>query len=714
MVQYHRERTGSGVPLGGIGTGKIEILPNGGMYSVSFQNSWNAPFVNASVPKGRRAVQGILGFHFGLFTSQNGRTHTTLLQTEKIGRYPAAKSITYEGRWPKAELSYEIKGSPFDVRLLAMGPVRAGDMDRSALPGAVLRFTVRNTSKSSAEVSLLGIVRNIVGVDEIGRVNRLEKDGKSVRIICTTDNPYPGDWTSGEFTLTAPRTGRVTWLRQWNMQKTNFRFDADCIDLQPFDLFKENGELPNRETATPQRGGGATLGGALAMKQTVGAGKTATFDFVLSWHYPVHPAGHWYQRRFKTAADAGNTILSSRDSIIRGATRWLDTIENTKLPEWLKDAMFNNLYVLTSTTWWDRAGNFAFYEAPVICPLMGTLDVRYYATVPFARMFPDLERNELHQFALAQRPDGYIPHDLGRNRLDNPNDGTTHYPWKDLNPKYVLQVYRDVLWLKDRKFLDKMYPSAKKAMEWSLRTDKHGDCLPDNEGADQTYDVWEFFGTNSYTSSIFLAALLAFEKLATMKNDTTMARKCRMWFEKGRRSFISQLWNGKYFVAGWSEGEIYPACIAGQLNGQWYAHLLGLGYLFPKDMVRTAVKSIIRLNGRDSRYGVTNSVFPSGKRDTSNAHSSGIWPGESYAVAALAIYEGFKSEGLAIAQKTWENMTLVQKNPWNQPDVIHSQDGSFGFGDYYMRNMAVWAVTEALASTDIKLRKALDAAYRGG
>lgn len=709
---------GSGVPLGGIGTGKIEILPNGGLSGITFQNNWNAPLVNVRAGKrGRSRYSGLLGFHFGLWASRNGRRQAVLLQTEKISDYPRVDAISYDGLWPKATLTYKKRGPALDglnVQLTALGTVRASDARGSARPGALFRFTIRNFLPSAVDVSVLGIVRNLVGVDEIGRVNQVVKGPSAVSVVCTAENPYPGDPTWGQFAISAPRSGRVTHLKQWNMQKTNFRFDAETLDLKAFDLFQSQGDLPNRDDGSPQRGGGATWGGALAVRKKIGPRQTGVFDFVLSWHYPVHPAGHQYERQFKSAAGAGRAVLRDRERMVAACDRWQKPLEKTGLPPWLTDALFNNLYVLTSTTWWDRTGGFAFFEAPVICPLMGTLDVRYYATVPFVRMFPDLERRELHQFALAQRPDGYIPHDLGRNRLDNPNDGTTRYPWKDLNPKYVLQVYRDVLWLKDRSFLNRMYPSAKRAMLWSFGTDKNGDGLPDNEGADQTYDVWEFFGTNSYTSSIFLASVLAFEKLAMLKNDRSMARMCRARFEQGKRSFIAQLWNGRFFVAGWSKGKVYPACIAGQLNGQWCAHLLNLGYLFPPAMVRSAVREVLRLNGRDSKYGVTNSVFPNGRRDTSNAHASGIWPGESYAVAALAIYEGMESEGLRIAKKTWENMTKVQKNPWNQPDVVHAADGTFGFGDYYMRNMAIWAVAEALAAKRPALRRALDAVYQGG
>jgi uncharacterized protein (DUF608 family) len=37
---------------------------------------------------------------------------------------------------------------------------------------------------------------------------------------------------------------------------------------------------------------------------------------------------------------------------------------------------------------------------------MGTLDVRFYASIATLLLFPELELNELRQFAKAQRSDG--------------------------------------------------------------------------------------------------------------------------------------------------------------------------------------------------------------------------------------------------------------------------------------------------------------------
>jgi uncharacterized protein (DUF608 family) len=320
---------------------------------------------------------------------------------------------------------------------------------------------------------------------------------------------------------------------------------------------------------------------------------------------------------------------------------------------------------------------------------MGTLDVRYYDSVLRAKLFPDLEKKELMQFARAQRPSGYIPHDLGRGRIDLPSNGTTFYLWRDLNPKFILMAYRNFLWHKDRAELKRLYPYIKKAFSWILSTDKNRDFLPDNDGLDQTYDVWEFHGTNSYTSGIFLASLLALERIAGIIGDKKLSEDCRSYFERGRQSFQRQLWNGRYFIACNGAKGKDTACTLGQLNGQWYAHLLGLGYIVDKEKVKAAIKSILSLNVKDTKLGATNSVFSDEKRDRVNIQSQNLWAGEVYAFCALAVYEGFVKEGLEIAKRMWDNISRNQLCPWDQSDMLDPDTGKYLFGDHYMRNMVL-------------------------
>jgi uncharacterized protein (DUF608 family) len=312
-------------------------------------------------------------------------------------------------------------------------------------------------------------------------------------------------------------------------------------------------------------------------------------------------------------------------------------------------------------------------------------------------------------FRRFQRADGRIPHDLGKSQLNCPSDGTTAgKPWKDLSTKYALMVYRDFLWSGDRAWVRRFYPSVKRAMRWQLAADHNGDGLPENEGLDTTYDLWNFFGTSSYTAGIHLAALRATEALARAAGDGRFALICRAQYALGASSFDEQLWTGAYYLAArQADGRPYEACIAGQLNGQWYAHLLDLGYLLPRERVRQAVRTMLQLNGRASRFGAVNAVFPDGRPDDRSYHSGNVWVGETYALAALAIYEGFIDEGLELARRVWLTFVDHVKRPWSQTDVVGASDGRLGDGEFYLRNVAIWAIPLALARQDPGAQQAL-------
>jgi uncharacterized protein (DUF608 family) len=340
---------------------------------------------------------------------------------------------------------------------------------------------------------------------------------------------------------------------------------------------------------------------------------------------------------------------------------------------------------------------------------MDSLDVRYYGTLPLACLFPKLERSTLALFRDLQRPDGRIPHDLGKAQINCPSDGTTAgVGWKDLSTKYALMVYRNFRWTSDRSWVREFYPSVKRAMRWQIAADRNCDGLPDNEGKDSTYDLWDFFGTSSYTSGIHLAALRSTQMLASAAGDRRFSRECLALYRRGAQRFEEQLWNGSYYRAAWrNDGSAYDACIAGQLNGQWYAHLVGLGYILPREHVRKAIETMLRLNAGASRFGAVNAVFPDGRIDNSSWHSGNIWVGETYALSALAIYEGFVDEGLELAERVWRNFVERAKRPWSQTDVVAAADGKLGDGEFYLRNVAIWAIPFALAYENVRARRAL-------
>ncbi|MFH0876763.1 MAG: hypothetical protein V1863_00880, partial [Candidatus Omnitrophota bacterium] len=65
----------SGVPLGGIGAGKLEILPNGVLDSFTFLNNIHKPLTSQD----SKSSQGILGFHSAVFVKDRGKKIAKLL-----------------------------------------------------------------------------------------------------------------------------------------------------------------------------------------------------------------------------------------------------------------------------------------------------------------------------------------------------------------------------------------------------------------------------------------------------------------------------------------------------------------------------------------------------------------------------------------------------------------------------------------------------------
>ncbi len=683
-----------GMPFGGIGAGKLEVTPQGLFNAFTFQNNWSTPLT------GPDEYPGILGFHLGFFAEEKtrrgpSRRKAFLLQTVPVLKIPTVKNIRYNGVFPRATLCYEEPGLGLDVSLEIFSPWLPGDLKNSSLPAVFFNLKIKNNKKNPVDVGFLFIGRNTSGEWCVGRRNRIDEDSKSLGIEFSNQDPSPHDMRQGTLRFTFLKNGwQTSFMESWNAVKNNFSFSPGDISMAAWDAFAEKGVLPNTKHAFTAEGENHELCGAVMARRTLAPDAESTLSFNAAWYFPKHDLGHSYERSFKSAAEVARYALPKQKEFKNKIEKIQGLVFSLSFPDWFKDALMTHLAPFFASSWYTKDGRFSFYEAPIVCPLMGTVDVGFYGSIPLSYFFPELEISLITQFAKAQRKDGYIPHDLGKNRLDMPSNGTTFYFWKDLNPKFILMVYRDYLWTGNKNFLKALYPHVKKALGWSIRNDFDGNGLPDHEGEDQTFDLWKFKGTNAYTAGIFLAALLACEKMGRLMKDGSFAGDCRERFVKGSRSFDLELWNGEYF------GE---NCNLSQLNGQWIADLLGLGLIADKEKIKKAIRSVLKRNARHSDFGMVNSTLANGRLDTSNNHSKNIWHGLNYAFIGLGVSQGFPlGDLLKEAHKIWDNAVRIQKSPWNLPDMIDAKTGRFLFGDFDYRNMAIWTIPIAYAARDKK------------
>jgi len=716
ITYTHKDKTKAGLPLGGLGCGALQLFPDGTRGLFTGANNWEAPLKELHWFRPGSASDYRWANPFSIFVDDGKNKITRILEKSGLADGRQVEKTEFFGQFPFGRIKYIDRSLPVKVELTAFSPFIPGEHKDSGLPGLIYKFSVHNPKRKKLIVSLMASAINAVASWNVGRHNLVVKKNGLVGIDFLKSHAHPHDEKAGTMTLATPASGgKVTYLGEAQYCKECFRGNFEDRAFIALSYFEENGTLPDINTKKKAFGEFDEWLGSLAVKCEIKAGETKDIYFYYSWHMPRHYLGHYYQNFFKDSFSVSSYLNRNKQKLFEKSVKWHKIIAKANLPEWLEDGLINDLHVYTAASWFGKEGTFAIYENPSKWPLMESLDVRYYGSLALAFLFPELEQGVLKLFARYQASDGCVPHDLGKSQIGCPSGGTTAgVAWKNLCPKFILMAYRDYLVKKDKKFLKALYPHLKRALDWEVKTDKNGDGLPDNEGKDSTYDLWDFYGTNSYTSSVYLASLLAMGKIARVMKDTKTEKETIELFKRGQKSFINQLWNGKYFIAVANEkGKNYNTCTLGQLNGQWYAHLLGLGYIVPRQMVKKAVSSMLRLNARASRYGAVNSVNSTGRIDKSNHHSRNIWIGETYAFSSLAIYEGFVKEGLALAKKTRRNIVERMKTPYSQTDVIFAKGGQASDGELYLRNVVIWALAFALSKRKRKVKTMLGALGAG-
>ncbi|KAM6469741.1 non-lysosomal glucosylceramidase isoform 3-T3 [Liasis olivaceus] len=300
-----------------------------------------------------------------------------------------------------------------------------------------------------------------------------------------------------------------------------------------------------------------------------------------------------------------------------------------------------------------------------------------------------------------------VPHDVGEPD-DEPWQRVNAYlihdtaAWKDLNLKFVLQVYRDYYLMQETAFLRDMWPVCQAVMDSELKFDTDGDGLIENSGfADQTYDAWVATGASAYCGGLWLAAVCMMCRMAEVLRDGEALERYSAILAKGAAAFERLLWNGKYYNYDSGRSPSSDSIMSDQLAGQWFLRACGLGEgqseVFPRSHVLSALKTIFELNVlgfSGGAMGAVNGMRPSGLPDTSSLQSDEVWVGVVYALAATMIQEGLVQEGFRTAEgcyrTVWERLGMAFQTPeaYCERRVFRSLA--------YMRPLSIWSMQLAL------------------
>jgi non-lysosomal glucosylceramidase len=611
------------------------------------------------------------------------------------------KDIAFQGQYPLGTVSYSDPDAPVSVQLQAYSPFIPLNTDDSSLPATVMTFTLKNHSEAPVEATLAGWMQNAVALNTeykvpVVRRNRIRQDPSLTFLECGMDTvdpsatPQHDHGSMGIGILTNPEEVSV--------------FSDKALEFDPDSIFAGSA-APTEENEAAESSADRLIGG-LKFPIRLAPGGTQTVSFVVTWHFKhlklsgIEGAetGRHYATRFTDAYAVAKYVDQHFPRIQADTLLWHDTWYNGTLPHWFLERTVANASILATTTCY-RFGTGRFYgwEGVGCCP--GTCTHVWSYAQAAARLFPELERTT------REMVDYGIGFDTKTGRIDYRAEAERGEAI-DGQAGTILRTLREHQMSAGSRFLEGVWPRTKQALEFLMRRDANQDGII--QGSQHNTMDADWYGEIAWISSLYVAALLAGEQMATEMNDSVFAARCRQLADRGNRSISEQLFNGEYFVQKPDPDKpdvigSYGTCAIDQVFGQSWAWQVGLGRVLDRQKTLSALNSLWRYNFTPD-VGPFRRAFPAGRwyalpgeaglimatnpSDAPNPyHADWHWSvghfnecmtGFEYQVASHMIAEGMVEQGLAVTRAVHDRYHASRRNPWNEIEC----------GDHYARAMA--------------------------
>jgi uncharacterized protein (DUF608 family) len=764
---------GSGAPLGGIGTGFVEIRADGCFYEWQIFNS--GPWAQNARSTTAAPAPGPQYLRFALRTKQASRevpqVRRLYLRSDESDTYTLpfvqdVQSIDYYAWFPMTGMRYNDPSLPVRVSAEIFSPFVPGNARDSGTPGFHVAYTLENICDEAIDVSLAGFMDNPLAsaLSDRRLSNTLLQDERVTSIFLQTaaETDFPSgignicfSVTGGEHSYIAGtfqeyalpgncrwRTPRVNYMLLSVMQEflttgglpntkgatdpsiglpTSAQIDAlsatevrrrinelsaDALLARVFsdasltkgnlNQEKERGLLKEvrsnllDEKESPQLIWGT---GALASTVRLAPGQRAEIRFTLSWYFPHHltkdgrEMGHMYANWYGDAAEVNRFLCTHYDQHHAVTESFAATLADTSFGDAMAFAWSSQLSTLVFNTWWIKDGSYAIWEGLGCCGL-STTDVDYQGSFPIIALFPELKLSQMKQIIARQNERGEVPHNYAGSFDEVDAQGFARV---DMNPQFVMMVYRDYLWTGDKEYLASMWPHVVRAMAFTESLDSNGDGLPDRETGFQSYDQWRMRGTPSYIASLWVAALRAAVRIASDAGHDNDAHRWSELLTRASSSFDTLLFNGEYYNL-WVDGKARDElCMTDQISGEWFTHLIGLPATISQENLNRAIDSIFKHNF-NPEFGLHNATAPKGGAGLlalTNLQAGGVWSGIEFAFASFLMDHGRFADGVKVVE-TIHRRYLRAGQPWNHVEC----------GGHYSRAMSSWATM--LAATGFK------------
>lgn len=720
-------------PLGGIGTGSVGLAGNGRLIDWEIYGKPNKGSVNGYTHFSVKAEKNgelvdarvICGDVYKNLSGQTGLNFGQGLSSSSMQGFPHFRNFEFKGEFPIAEITFSDPDAKMDAKMRAFNPLIPQNSKDSSIPAAFIEIEVKNNTSDTLDFSIAGSLAN---PSDTSKNNYFEDKFKGISLNKVADDKLTSDGL-----VIATDADDISYQEYW------YR-GSWCDNLETYwRNFTEQSRFKNRTYENVGRFDVATL----CAHKTLSPNQIFKVRFVISWYYPLKPdqwcgkdeqpveVRNYYSHIFDSAKSAAEYSLSDWDRLYDSTKLWHDELFASTLPEEAIEAVSANMSVLKTETSIRVGEKGDFYgweglnEKSGSCPGTCTHVWNYAYVMPY--IFPDLERG------IRENDYKYNQTEVGgmvfRTRLPFGRGGrpgiNSFRPCADGQFGGIIKTYREWKFSGDTEWLKSIWKEVKYSLEYAW-SEKNNDCWDrDFDGVlegrqHHTLDM-ELFGPSSWLEGFYLGALKAAAEMADAIGDPDYAKYLEL-FEKGKKWTAENLFNGKYFIQKtdlhdksiidrfkadnyWNDEvkqikyQIGEGSEIDQLLAQWHADILGLGDLFDKEQVHTALENMYKLNFKENMRNHYNTFRIFALNDEAGAiicewekgvekpaipipYSQESMHGFEYAFAGLLISRGFVKEGLNVVKAVRDRYRGFNRNPWNEIEC----------GSNYARSMASFAL----------------------
>lgn len=671
------------IPMGGIGTGCIQISGHGRLALWQIWGNHKA----VELPRSYLVLRCETKGSQAVLRRLEGRPR---IAADDADAPPHMASVTFRGEYPFGWWSYRDPEVPLDVEVEAFSPLIPGNARDSALPCIVFRVTLTNRSRSP--------VRAAAGLQQQNGIG------------CSPDVPIEGDRSAaygGAVNRHVMETGKamVVMSRQDHVDTM-----AICA------LGSDCGAETFKPSPSPE---GETLTSAVWASMELRPGESRTSELILAWHSPsaVHGGdiagwtsrGYMYENHYADAEAVARDVATRLPELLRATRLYHDTLYASNLPVWLLDRISSQVAILRSpTVFWGKDGYLGGWEgcSPGKGCCAGNCNHVWHYAQAHARLWPELGRRMREQELAWMKEDGAVPH----RQPDAP-------PAFDGQCGTILGAYREHLLSADDAWLRRHWPRVRQAVQYVIaRWDPDEDGIL--SGAQWNTLDENLGGSSSWLGSLYIASLMAGERMATLMGETDLAAKWRRIRLDASRRQDATLFNGRYYIQIPEETpyrDYGTGCHIDQVLGEWWSRMLDMERVYPEERVRSALRALFEHNFRYDFVGVPQSprkfvhdddagmqmiTWPRGGRPAPEhqmLYADEVMTGFEYSAASAMIYAGLLQEGLTVARaiadrydgRLREGLTASDFASWGYSGNPFGDDEC---GKFYARAMSSWSL----------------------